>query len=91
MSKEEAYNHILSIMYLDDTSIDSLKASKVSTVRILEMTLMDTFDKMASDNTLDFTMADADQIYFFQQWFTLWSLKSYIKDTATLTACFTEK
>ena len=41
---------------------------------------MDTFKKMADNNTIDFNMADTDQIYFFHQWFTSWSLKDDMID-----------
>ena len=52
---------------------------------------MNKFSKMDDDNTIYLTMADADQIYFFQKWFTLWSLNSYITDMVELISCFTEK
>ena len=39
-----------------------------------------TFSKMADENTIDFTMADSEQIYFFLEWFTSWSLREDITD-----------
>ena len=78
-------------MKSEDTSIDSINASKVSTVSKVTMTHMDTFSKMDDDKTIGFTIADAYQIYFFREWFTSWSMKVDIADMAKLIDCFTNK
>ena len=67
-------------MKLQDNSIDALKSDKVSTVKKLAITHMDNFSKMDDYKIIDFNMADADQIYFFQRWFTLWYLKADTTD-----------
>ena len=71
---------ILSIIELEDTSIDYLKAEKFYTVRKLAMTYMDNFYKISYDNTIGFNIANADHIYFFQKCFTSWYLKADITD-----------
>ena len=62
--KEEAYKHILSVMELENTSIDTINTYKVYIVRKTEMEHMDTSDKMADDNTIDFTMAALNLQYY---------------------------
>ena len=53
--------------------------------------IMDTFSKMADENTIDFTMANSDQIYFLQRWFNQWYLKDDNIYLAELISCPTEK
>ena len=55
------------------------------------MANMDNFFKVYYDNNIDFNMAGADQIHFFQKWFTSWSLKVDITYMAEIIYCFNEK
>ena len=55
------------------------------------MTHMYIFSKMDDYNIVDFTMSDVYWIYFFQKYFSLWSLKAYIKDMEELIDFFSEK
>ena len=78
-------------MELEDTSIDALKATKVSKVRKMVMTHMDNFTKMDDNNTIDFTMTGAGQTYFFQQWFLCGILGFGITYTAGLISLLSDK
>ena len=55
------------------------------------MTQMYSFAKMADGNTIDSTMADVYQLYFFQKWFNSWYVKSDITNMEERIAYFTEK
>ena len=91
MSKGEVYKHIISIMELEDNHIDYLNSAKFSTVSKLAITHMDTSAKMYDYNTIDLTMVDADDMYYFQKLFTSWYLKAYIKFISELIYCLSEK
>ena len=67
-------------MKLKDVFIGAIKYYKVYTNNKSSMAQLYTFSKMADENTIDFTMADSEQIYFFLEWFTSWSLREDITD-----------
>lgn len=69
VKREDAYKHILSVMKLKDVFIGAIKYYKVYTNNKSSMAQLYTFSKMADENTIDFTMANSDQIYFLQRWF----------------------
>ena len=69
---------------VDDTSIDDINSVNIYKCRKLAMANMGTFSKMDDDNTIYFTMNDADQIYFLQQWFISLYLRDNITDMAEL-------
>ena len=46
---------------------------------------------MSDDNTISFTISDADHMYLFHKWFTPWSIKDGITYMEELIAGFYKK
>lgn len=91
-TKQAVYDHIMAILELDEEAVDSLKASKVTTLRKLINVKMDSLSLMAENEKDKFIMTDADQIYYFKQWYSTWSANATDPlNMKELITCLTEK